>query len=50
MQVKARGQLPDSEIRLRKQVVKLKELRAKDATELSQLRTTSSTSPAPSIN
>ncbi|MFD5192613.1 hypothetical protein ACFWMU_31610 [Streptomyces sp. NPDC058357] len=39
MQVKARGQLPDSEIRLRKQVVKLRELRAKDATELAQLRT-----------
>jgi hypothetical protein len=37
--VKARGQTPDSEIRLRKQVVKLKELRAKDATELAQLRT-----------
>jgi regulator of replication initiation timing len=39
MKAKARGQVPDSEIRLRKQIVKLKELRAKDATELSQLRT-----------
>ncbi len=38
-QVRARGQIPDSEIRLRRQIVKLKELRAKDATELSQLRT-----------
>ncbi|QUW78559.1 hypothetical protein SMIR_04955 [Streptomyces mirabilis] len=37
-QVRARGQMPDSEIRLRKQIVKLKELRAKDATELAQLR------------
>ncbi|MFF7651748.1 hypothetical protein ACFZCY_18555 [Streptomyces sp. NPDC007983] len=38
-QVRARGQTPDSEIRLRQQIVKLKELRAKDTTELSQLRT-----------
>ncbi|MFI1176680.1 hypothetical protein [Streptomyces melanogenes] len=38
-QVRARGQTPDSEIRLRQQIVKLKELRAKDATELAQLRT-----------
>ncbi|KUN61266.1 hypothetical protein AQJ46_35980 [Streptomyces canus] len=37
-QVRARGQVSDSEIRLRKQIVKLKELRAKDATELAQLR------------
>ncbi|MET7349975.1 MULTISPECIES: hypothetical protein [Streptomyces] len=35
----ALGQTPHSEIRLRQQIVKLKELRAKDATELSQLRT-----------
>ncbi|GGQ67049.1 hypothetical protein ACIRPJ_21605 [Streptomyces asoensis] len=38
-QVKARWQLPDSEIRLRKQIVKLKELRQDDAKELGQLRT-----------
>jgi hypothetical protein len=38
-QVKARGQLPDSEIRLRKQIVKLKELRQEGAKELGQLRT-----------
>ncbi|MFE9837819.1 hypothetical protein ACFYP4_22185 [Streptomyces sp. NPDC005551] len=38
-QVTARGQTPHSEIRLRQQIVKLKELRAKDATELAQLRT-----------
>ncbi|WP_260696013.1 hypothetical protein [Streptomyces sp. IB201691-2A2] len=31
--------MPDSEIRLRKQVARLKELRKKDATELAQLRT-----------
>ncbi|GHD01428.1 hypothetical protein GCM10010313_13940 [Streptomyces violarus] len=37
-QVRARGQAPDSEIRLRKHIVKLKELRTKDATELTQLR------------
>ncbi|WP_224277369.1 hypothetical protein [Streptomyces sp. LS1784] len=36
--VRARGQIPDSEARLRKQVVKLKELRAQDAQELRQLR------------
>jgi hypothetical protein len=38
-QVRACGQTPDSEIRLRQQVVKLKEFRAEDAQELSQLRT-----------
>ncbi|MER8090954.1 hypothetical protein ACIO6T_44035 [Streptomyces sp. NPDC087532] len=38
-EVRARGQTPHSEIRLRRQIVKLKELRAKDATELAQLRT-----------
>ncbi|WP_069752710.1 hypothetical protein [Streptomyces sp. EN16] len=38
-QVRARGQTPHSEIRLRQQIVKLKELRATDATELAQLRT-----------
>ncbi|QNP75585.1 hypothetical protein IAG44_04740 [Streptomyces roseirectus] len=38
-QVTARGQTPHSEIRLRQQIVKLKELRAKDPTELAQLRT-----------
>ncbi|MFD3580845.1 hypothetical protein [Streptomyces sp. NPDC058683] len=38
-QVRAREQMPDSEIRLRKQIVKLKELRQQDATELAQLRT-----------
>jgi hypothetical protein len=38
-QVTARGQTPHSEIHLRQQIVKLKELRAKDATELAQLRT-----------
>jgi hypothetical protein len=38
-QVRARGQTPDSEIRLRQQVVKLKELRAKDTKELSPPRT-----------
>ncbi|MFF7019916.1 hypothetical protein [Streptomyces klenkii] len=37
-QVRARGQMPDSEKRLRQQIVKLKELRAKDAEELAQLR------------
>jgi hypothetical protein len=36
--VRSRGQTPDSEVRLRKQIVKLKELRAKDAKELAQLR------------
>ncbi|MFD4511381.1 hypothetical protein [Streptomyces sp. NPDC058457] len=38
-QVGARGQIPDSEIRLRNQIVKLKELRQQDATEPAQLRT-----------
>ncbi|MCX4586384.1 hypothetical protein [Streptomyces sp. NBC_01481] len=38
-QVRARGQTPHSEIRMRQQIVKLKELRAKDSTELTQLRT-----------
>jgi hypothetical protein len=38
-QVRAHGQTPDSEVRLRQQIVKLKELRAKDTRELSQLRT-----------
>ncbi|MFE5110707.1 hypothetical protein [Streptomyces sp. NPDC056663] len=38
-EVKTRGQMPDSEVRLRKQIVKLKELRQEDAKELSQLRT-----------
>ncbi|WP_267717282.1 hypothetical protein [Streptomyces sp. CoH17] len=38
-QVRSRGQTPDSEIRLRQQIVKLKELRAEDTAELSQLRT-----------
>ncbi|MEU0412938.1 hypothetical protein ABZ307_34645 [Streptomyces griseorubiginosus] len=37
-QVRVRGQTPDSEIRLRTQIVKPKELRANDASELSQLR------------
>ncbi|CAM5310357.1 hypothetical protein [Streptomyces abikoensis] len=37
-QVRARGQMPDSEKRLRQQIVKLKELRAKNAEELAQLR------------
>ncbi|WP_049650386.1 hypothetical protein [Kitasatospora sp. MY 5-36] len=37
--VRERGQLPDGEKRLRKQIVKLKELRAADAEELAQLRT-----------
>ncbi|MFF0190206.1 hypothetical protein [Streptomyces sp. NPDC005244] len=35
----ALGQTTHSDIRLRQQTVKLKELRAKDATELSRLRT-----------
>ncbi|MEU6230925.1 hypothetical protein [Streptomyces sp. NPDC047042] len=38
-QVRARRQTPDSEIRLRQQIVKLTELRVKDTKELSQLRT-----------
>jgi hypothetical protein len=37
-QVRARGQMPDSEKRLRKQIAKLKELRAADAEELKRLR------------
>lgn len=36
--VRERGQMPDAEKRLRKQIVKLKELRAVDAEELAQLR------------
>ncbi|MET9086423.1 hypothetical protein ABZX77_31860 [Streptomyces sp. NPDC004237] len=36
--IRERGQMPDAEKRLRKQIVKLKELRAKDAEELAQLR------------
>lgn len=36
--VRARGATPDSEKRLRRQVTKLKELRAEDAKELKQLR------------
>jgi FtsZ-binding cell division protein ZapB len=36
--VRERGQMPDAEKRLRKQIVKLKELRAKDAVELAELR------------
>ncbi|MFG2436496.1 hypothetical protein [Streptomyces sp. NPDC048508] len=36
--VRERGQLPDAEKRMRKQIVKLKELRAADAEELAQLR------------
>ncbi|GAA2597504.1 hypothetical protein [Streptomyces axinellae] len=36
--VRERGQLPESEIRLRQQIVKLKELRAKGTTEVAQLR------------
>ncbi|MFJ2900346.1 hypothetical protein ACIO87_36445 [Streptomyces sp. NPDC087218] len=35
---RARGGTPDRELRLRKQIVKLKELRAADAEELKQLR------------
>ncbi|MFJ9478817.1 hypothetical protein ACIRRI_27990 [Streptomyces mirabilis] len=38
-QVRARGQTPDSEKRLRRQVRKLKELRAADAEEIAQLKT-----------
>ncbi|MFI5476623.1 hypothetical protein ACIA6D_41405 [Streptomyces cacaoi] len=38
-QARARGQTPHSEIRLRRQIVELKELCAEDATELAQLRT-----------
>ncbi|MCT9935108.1 hypothetical protein N5079_33395, partial [Planotetraspora sp. A-T 1434] len=36
--VRVRGQMPDSEKRLRKQITKLKELRVKDAEGLAQLR------------
>ncbi|MDJ0341765.1 hypothetical protein QMK19_04325 [Streptomyces sp. H10-C2] len=36
--VRERGQTPDAEKRLRKQIVKLKELRTADAEELAQLR------------
>jgi vacuolar-type H+-ATPase subunit I/STV1 len=36
--IRERGQMPDAEKRLRKQIVKLKELRAKDAEELAQFR------------
>ncbi|MFF0000764.1 hypothetical protein [Streptomyces avermitilis] len=36
--IRARGQMPGSEMRLRKQIVKLKELRAADTEELAQLR------------
>lgn len=36
--VRARGQMSDSEKRLRRKIVKLKELRAKGAEELDQLR------------
>ncbi|MFI2184053.1 hypothetical protein [Streptomyces sioyaensis] len=36
--VRDRGETPDAEKRLRKQVVKLKELRAADAEEIQQLR------------
>ncbi len=38
-QVRAGGQMPDSEVRLRRQIVKLRGLRAKVATELAQPRT-----------
>ncbi|WP_405833261.1 MULTISPECIES: hypothetical protein [unclassified Streptomyces] len=37
--VRERGQTPDSEMRLRQQIVKLKELRANDKAEISQLQT-----------
>ncbi|KUO15642.1 hypothetical protein [Streptomyces dysideae] len=37
-QVRARGQTPDSEKRLRQQVRKLKELRAADAEEITHLK------------
>lgn len=37
--VRARGGIPDSEQRLRKEVRRLKELRAADAEEISQLKT-----------
>lgn len=35
--VRARGQMPDSERRLRQQIVKLKELRERDKAEIAQL-------------
>ncbi|MGY1495881.1 hypothetical protein ACW4TU_04460 [Streptomyces sp. QTS52] len=38
-QVRARGHMPDSEVRLRKQIVQLQELRQADAKELGRLRT-----------
>jgi hypothetical protein len=38
-QVRARGQTPDSEKRLRQQIRKMKELRAADAEEITQLKT-----------
>ncbi|TJZ95667.1 hypothetical protein [Actinacidiphila oryziradicis] len=37
-EVRARGAMPDNEKRLRRQVTKLKEMRAEDAKELKQLR------------
>ncbi|MEV2255939.1 hypothetical protein AB0I94_36195 [Streptomyces sp. NPDC050147] len=36
--VRARGRMPDNERRLRQQITKLKELRARDAEKLAQLR------------
>ncbi|MFJ4835772.1 hypothetical protein ACIP79_38590 [Streptomyces sp. NPDC088747] len=45
-QVRERGQIPDSERRLRRQIVKLKELRAKDVSSPS-CGPTSNTSYAP---
>lgn len=48
--VRARGQTPDSEIRLRQPIVKLKELRAEDATNWHSCGPTSSTSSELSIN
>ncbi|WKN15778.1 hypothetical protein NEH83_17285 [Streptomyces sp. JUS-F4] len=37
-QIRTRGDVPDSEKRLRKQIAKLKELRASDAAEIQQLK------------
>ncbi|MFB8124878.1 hypothetical protein ACFVG1_20710 [Streptomyces bacillaris] len=37
-QIRTRGDVPDSEKRLRKQIAKLKELRALDAAEIEQLK------------
>jgi hypothetical protein len=37
--VRARGEMPDSEKRLRQQIVKLKELRKSDKAEIAQLQT-----------